>query len=202
MRADVLCIQGSLGHPSRTAVLTELVRRTLEQLGARTDVLDLREHRLPQVDVRYHGSPEDPPDPAVGDLLHRVRAADAMVWASPVYHNSYSAALKNALDHLAIADVRGKPLALCGNGGRRASGQAADHLRIVARGLHGIAVPLVTTTADGDFRRVDGEYRIAARETIERAVAMCQQLLDYTDRFRTAPQDAVGVAAPASEGAS
>ncbi|WP_017615449.1 NADPH-dependent FMN reductase [Nocardiopsis salina] len=188
VKAHVLCLQGSLGVPSRTAVLLELVARLLQRQGATTETVDMRDVSLPQVDPRYHGAPEDNPAPAVGGFLAKVRAADAMVWASPVYHNSYSGALKNAIDHLSIADVRDKPLALCGNGGRRASVQATDHLRIVARSLHGIAVPLGVTTANGDYAREGDDFRIRETEVVQRSAAMCDQLLDYVEKFRTAPE--------------
>lgn len=200
LNARVLCLQGSLSTPSRTGTLVELARRILLQRGAEVDVLDLGQTRLPQVDPAYHGRSGEHPDPAVRDLVHRTRAAHALLWASPVYHNSYSGVLKNAIDHLSIADVREKPIALCGNGGRRASPQPSDHLRTVARALHGIAIPLVVTTANGDFVARDGQFLVGARELVRRTSDMCDQLLDYTARFAREPSAAPRVPAGSSVG--
>lgn len=195
MNATVLCIQGSLGRPSRTATLVELACRLLQRAGARTDVLDVRNTILPLVDPWHHDDPVSHPDPAVRNVALRVRSADAFVWASPVYHNSYSGALKNVLDHLNIEDFRDKPIALCGNGGRRASTQPSDHLRIVARGLHGIAIPLCVISSNADFvTESAAQFRIADTALVTRTAQMCAQLLDYVDRHRPLSRELTAVA--------
>lgn len=174
----ILCLQGSLGEPSRTASLLVLAQRLLTRLGAEVDVCDLRTQSFPHVDPRHHGG-ERHPDPAVRALRERAVAADAFVLASPVYHNSYSGVLKAALDHLSIGELADKPVALCGNGGRTGSTQPVDHLRIVVRGLHGVAIPRTVVTRNADFRWVDGQYRIAERALVARAQQVCQQLVAY-----------------------
>lgn len=174
----VLCLQGSLGEPSRTASLVTLAERLLTKLGAEVRTWDLRRTQLPLVDPHRHGD-SDHPEPIVQKLLDDAHAAAAFLWASPVYHNSYSGVLKNALDHLSISQVADKPVALCANGGRTGSVQPTDHLRIVARGLHGVAIPRVLVARNDDFRLNDGSYLIADRGLVTRMIGLCQQLLDY-----------------------
>src|SRR5438876_203322 len=82
------------------------------------------------------------------------------VRGSPVYHNSFSGILKNALDSLSIQQFRNKPVALmsCGNSDRTGS-QPCDHLRIVARGLLAVAIPTQVITLPSDFTFAQGRYR-------------------------------------------
>ncbi|MDV6011971.1 NAD(P)H-dependent oxidoreductase [Haloechinothrix sp. LS1_15] len=174
----IFSLQGSLGEPSRTACLVALAERVLRHLGADVETTDLRRVRIPTVDPRLHDAGAHP-DPEVRSLLDSAASADAFLWASPVYHNSYSGILKNALDHLTIGHVAHKPVALCANGGRQGSTQPTDHLRIVARGLHGVAIPHVLVSRNDAFSISEGAYRIADRAVVTRMVTLCQQLVDY-----------------------
>ena len=111
---DILAIQGSLGTPSRTGALVELAEEILVGWGHRVHVFDLREHSLPWVDPDRHGDLSGQGDRSVRLLVDLAVRADAHIWASPVYHNSYSGVLKCALDHLAMPQLADKPVALCG----------------------------------------------------------------------------------------
>jgi NAD(P)H-dependent FMN reductase len=105
-------------------------------------------------------------------------AADAYLLASPVYHNSYSGVLKNALDHLMLRDVRYRPVALASHGGR--STQAVDPLRIVVRGLLGIAIPTQVCTQEADFAGEPGEdglYAVTDPDIQARIARQADQLL-------------------------
>lgn len=179
----VYAIQGSLGEPSRTAALLTLVSRILGTMDAEVDVFDVRANALPLVNPQYHDDPSTHPSAAVREFTARARAADAMIWATPVYHNSYSGALKQAIDHLSLHEVLEKPIALCGNGGRGGSTQPTDHLRIVARSLHGIAIPTVCVTRSADFVADGGRFLLQNREIVYRAERMARQLAEYMVMF-------------------
>lgn len=86
-------------------------------------------------------------------LAGRVAAArcDAFVLSSPVYHNSYSAVLKNALGHLSIDPLYYKQVGLPGHGNNR-SARSVDPLRAVVRGLHGAAIPTQVCASSQDYR--------------------------------------------------
>ncbi|MFE2931973.1 MULTISPECIES: NADPH-dependent FMN reductase [unclassified Streptomyces] len=175
---EILIIQGSLGTPSRTAALAEEAARRLTLDGHRARIFDLRVHDLPWAVPQGEGAPSQRPAPALRKLLAAATAADAFVWASPVYHNSYSGVLKCALDHLTAREFRGKPVALCGDGGRRGSEQPLEHLRTVARSLHAVATSTVVTTRTDDFVLDGGRYVLADKETVHRVGVMCHQLAD------------------------
>lgn len=125
IQVTVIC--GSAREVSYTRGLGRRIVRALEGREAAVELLDLRHHALPPMDPHLRRARADHPDPAVGRLFRIAEAADGFVFASPVYHNSFSGVLKNALDYLRIPDVRYKPVGLASHGG--ASPQAVDHLR-------------------------------------------------------------------------
>jgi len=179
----ILCIQGSLGTPAHTATLLGAVISLLGKRDVRPDVLDLRQEVLPFADPSYHHKPHENPDPAVRRLVERATAAEGFVLASPVYHNSYSGVLKNCLDHLHINHFADKPVALCGNGGGNGSVQPVDHLRIVIRGLHGVAIPYNIVSRNTDYEPADGQFRIVNGDLVKRLRLMVDQLISYTEAF-------------------
>jgi NAD(P)H-dependent FMN reductase len=146
---NVAVICGSPREVSYTRGLGRCIVGALEAQGAAVELLDLRHHALPPLDPRLRREREAHPDPAVGRLFSMASAADGFVLASPVYHNSYSGVLKNALDYLRIPDLRYKPLGLASHGG--GSSQAVDHLRQVVRGLNGVGIPTQVCTREADF---------------------------------------------------
>ncbi len=152
---NVVAILGSPRAPSYTRSLGEAAIRALAERGAAVEILDLRATPLPPMTPELRAKRCEHPDPEAARLFRLAEAADAYLLASPVYHNSYSGVLKNALDHLMLRDTRDRPVALVSHGGR--STQAVDPLRIVVRGLLGVAIPAQICTAESDFSPEPGE---------------------------------------------
>ncbi len=118
------------------------------------------------------------PDPEAARLFRLAETADAYLLASPVYHNSYSGVLKNALDYLTLRDLRYRPVALASHGGR--STQAVDHLRIAVRGLLGVAIPAQVCTAEADFTEAvgaDGLFTVTDGDIQARIARQAEELL-------------------------
>ncbi|MDH3595415.1 MAG: NAD(P)H-dependent oxidoreductase, partial [Rhodospirillales bacterium] len=104
--------------------------------------------------------------------------ADAFVLATPVYHNSYSGVLKNALDYLGSEQFKYRPVGLASHGGR--STQAVDHLRQVVRSVLGVAIPTQVCTAMADYGDVPddhGCHRIADPEMLCRIERFAEELV-------------------------
>ncbi|WP_328980562.1 NADPH-dependent FMN reductase [Streptomyces canus] len=181
---EILIIQGSLGNPSRTAALAELSARTLAREGHRVRLFDLRVHDLPWAVPYGEEESWSRSSPSLRELIRAAAAADAFVWASPVYHNSYSGVLKCALDHLTEREFRDKPVALCGDGGRRGSEQPLEHLRTVARSLHACATSVVVASRADDFTLKDGQYVVTNQEITVRVGEMCRQLAAFAELLR------------------
>lgn len=178
----VLAFSGTTAVPSRTRALVDLVGRGLKTRGARLDVWDVAREALPIADPAHHARPDRHPDAAVRSLVRRAQVANAFVWGSPVYHNSYTGALKNLLDHLAIPQFERKPVGLVSHGAQHRSTQACDHLRLVARGLHAIAIPAQIITADTDFVLVDGAFRPSNEAILRRVAQFVDELLVLAER--------------------
>jgi NAD(P)H-dependent FMN reductase len=144
---------------------------------------DLAEHDLGTADPAYHNAPERHPSSEVRALAALATRAEAFVLGSPVYHNSYSGVLKNCLDHLTIRHFEAKPVGLACHGGTLRSMQSADHLRLVVRGLHGVATVNQVVSADADFRLVDGGLKLANRTLFDRVARLVQELAFLTARL-------------------
>lgn len=150
---------------------------------------NLRDAPLPIANPEFHNDPAQHIDPTVRKLVTVADSCDAFVLSSPIYHNSYSGVLKNALDHLAIAQFYYKPVGLLGHGGNR-SPQAVDHLRIVVRGLLGFAITTQVCTASSDYRITDdGVYELEAEDILSRIERFTTELVMLTHTFRIVRQN-------------
>lgn len=173
----LLLIGGSVRRPSYTSTLLRAIAAEIERSGATAVIWDLCDHPLPIADPNYYDRTASHPSPVVRKLGEEAAAARGFVLASPVYHNSYSGALKNALDHLAIRHFRRKPVALVSHGSSRGCIQACDHLRIVVRGLHGLGTAQQLATIDRDFSVVDGSYEVINPQVTRRVGELVNELL-------------------------
>jgi azobenzene reductase len=186
-RLHVLLVGGSRAEPSRSGALLRAVERQVAVRGASTCRWDIARRPLEPI-VPGAEAPQE-----AAQLATLARAADALVIVSPLYHNSYSGAVKDVLDHLTLQEVERKPVALLSNSGGMPSTQALDHLRDVVRALRGIAVPRQVVTVDAEYK-LDGDHYRLANPAIElRLSALADELLWLAARLRQAD-----VAAPAA----
>src|SRR5438067_6663567 len=127
---SVLILVGSASASSSTRTLAYAVEEGLSAHGVTVHVWT--ETVLPFVDGELGQAALGCGNAEVRRLIALADAVDGFVLASPVYHNSYSGALKNMLDHLSVTQFRYKPVGLLSHAGTR-SAQALDQLRIVVR---------------------------------------------------------------------
>jgi NAD(P)H-dependent FMN reductase len=186
---QILLISGSIRQTSFTRTLSLRVLKSLAEREIAVHHWNLREAPLPIADPEYHNDPAQHPDPIVRKLVTFADSCDAFVLSSPIYHNSYSAVLKNALDHLAIAQFYYKPVGLLSHGGNRST-QAVDHLRIVVRGLLGFAITTHVCTGSTDYRKTgDEDYELEAEEILSRIERFTTELVMLTRTFRVIRQN-------------
>jgi len=123
------------------------------------------------------------PDPAAERMLEAIRAADAVVIASPGYHGGMSGLVKNAVDHLEFLrdDVRpyldGRAVGLIVSAaGWQACGTTLVSLRSAVHSLRGWPTPFGVTVnsaepldgPDGVFaERIDGALQILAGQLLD-----------------------------------
>ena len=184
----ILIVSGSLAERSHSLTTLLLVQQKLEHAGACTTLWDVRNRPLPPADPHYQGNELANPHATVAELARSAMDAHGFVLGSPVYHNSYSGALKNTLDSLGPAQFRHKPVAFVSNGGGMRSVQPLDHLRIVIRALTAIGTPTHVATTGSDF--VDAPesptgYRLVAPDALARIDLLVDELLWFAERLRT-----------------
>ena len=146
----VVALCGSLRDDSYTRVALGHVLDGAEEQGASTALVDLREYDLPvfDADVRDAGDADT--------VRAELRAADTILLGSPMYHGSYSAALKNALDYCGFDEFEETTVGLLGVSGGSFPTATLDHLRTVCRALnawvlpHQVAIPKARTQFEGD----------------------------------------------------
>ncbi|WP_435346791.1 NADPH-dependent FMN reductase [Haloarchaeobius sp. HRN-SO-5] len=146
----VAAVCGSLRDGSHTRAALRVALDAAEQSGATTELVDLRTYDLPVFDA------DDDEAGDAAELTRQVREADAVVLGSPMYHGSYAAPLKNALDYCGFDEFDGKTVGLLAVAGGHFPVTALEHLRSVCRALnawvipHQAAIPSAYDAFDGD----------------------------------------------------
>jgi len=124
----ILGISGSLRQASYNSALIRTVAQVLPE-NVSFEILDLTP--IPLFNIDHEA---DTPA-AVLEARERIRAADALLIATPEYNYSFPGVLKNAIDWLSRppgqSPLNGKPGAIMGAGGRFGTVRAQIHLRQV-----------------------------------------------------------------------
>ncbi|MDB5081639.1 MAG: NADPH-dependent reductase [Chloroflexi bacterium] len=99
IEVKILGLGGSMRQPSHTLTVLNMALDAAGQSGAVTELIDLRELKLPlYFDTRRL---EDFPDPEyIRQYLDKFKEADGFIFCAPTYHGTPSASFKNALDFL------------------------------------------------------------------------------------------------------
>ena len=145
-------IVGSLREESYTRVALRHALAAAQDAGASTDLLDLRALDLPV----YDADAGDAGD--AGALRERVRAADAVLLGTPMYHGSYASPLKVALDYCGFDEFRGKTVGLLATSGGSFPLPALEHLRSVCRSLDAWVLPYQAAVPNARRRIDDGAF--------------------------------------------
>lgn len=126
---------GSLRERSVSRVALDTALQGAKKAGASTDHVDLRTLDLPLFDADEDDAGDAPA------LRERLRAADAIVLATPMYHGSYASPLKTALDYSGFDEFEGKTVGLVAVSGGGFPITALEHLRSVMRALDAWVLP-------------------------------------------------------------
>ena len=187
----VLAVSGSLREESYTRTALGYVLAAAADAGADVELLDLREYDLPVYDP---DADEQGDEVAVKRL---VREADAVALGTPVYHGSYSGALKNFHDYCGWDEYEDTTVGLLATAGGGSYGSTLEHLRITVRGVHGWVLPHQVGIRNASDRFVDGPDAIDGRafrddDLRERVETLGRELVRYAfiDPERTTTQTA------------
>lgn len=174
----ILILVGSSSHNSHTLNLSKVIAKKLQEFKVEVNLIDLVEYELPQYDLNNE---KDflVNHPKVVEFIRLSKEADGFVWGTPVYHGSFSGILKNALDWQHFF-LKNKVVGLISNGNERGS-MSVDHLTLVARTQHAIAIPTRVCTDSEDF---DQNRNLVAPDILSRVDRFCNELLDFTARMK------------------
>jgi NAD(P)H-dependent FMN reductase len=167
----VVAISGSLRDESYTRVALEHVLAAARENGADTVLLDLREYDLPVFDPDHEDAGDAP------EVRGELREADSILLGTPMYHGSFSAPLKNAMDYSGFDEFEDTTVGLLGVAGGRFPTTALDHLRLVCRALdawvlpHQVAIPSAYSEID------DGEFEDP--DLADRVEVLGKRLVEY-----------------------
>lgn len=167
----VVAICGSLRDGSHTRTALGHALDGARERGASTDLLDLREFDLP---------PFDPDHDEAGDatrLRQAVREADSVILGTPMYHGSYSAVLKNALDYCGFDELEETTVGLLAVAGGSFPTGALDALRTVCRALDAWTLPHQVAIPSAYDQFEDGEFVDDSLE--ERTLVLGERVVEY-----------------------
>jgi len=169
----VVGIPGSLRERSHTRTATRRALDGVERAGGTAELLDLREYDLPIFDADHDGA---------GDaeaLAERVRAADAVLLGTPMYHGSYSSTLKTALDYCGFDEFEDETVGLLAVSGGGFPTPALEHLRSVCRALNAWVIPHQVAIPRASRAIEDGE--IVDDGLDERTLVLGRRAVQYAD---------------------
>lgn len=127
----VAAVVGSLRDGSYTRpACREALAAASEFDRVETDLVDLRTLSIPVYDADIDDAGDAPA------LRARLREADSIVLGTPVYHGSYSSALKNAIDYCGFDEFEDTTVGLLCVAGGSFPTTTLEHLRSVARALN------------------------------------------------------------------
>lgn len=173
----VLILVGSGDTRSHSYGLGEAIGDRLAELGAKIEIINLVESGLPLYDRSVERAKAH--DNKTKTFLDKSYEADAFVWVTPIYHNSFSSTIKNALDWQ-HTKFPGKVVGLASNGGNR-SPQALDQLMVVARAQHLITARVRVSTQEDDY---DKDLNLNNPDMLARVKEFSEELVGLTKKIK------------------
>ena len=178
----ILGIAGSLRQGSYNRYALEAAQKMMPD-GATLEIFGLE--GIPP----YNQDLENPPPSTVAELKSRIRAADAILFATPEYNYSVSGVLKNAIDWASRpkgeSAWNGKPAAMMGaSPSSLGTARAQYHLRqiFVTLNMHALNAPEVMIANAPD--KFDDQGNLTDEITLERIRMLLRALVVWTKRLK------------------
>jgi FMN reductase len=164
MPTRLLAIVGSVTPPGR---LLNATRWLLDSTSAARKDVEVELINLADKKVAFaDGRPPEQYKDDTGAIIASVRAADGVIFASPVYRGSFTGALKNLLDHLPLESLAAKPIGIVAMGATQHHFLGVDwHLRDVLAWFGALVVPTSAYLVSADF--VNGELSDNAKQDLK-----------------------------------
>ena len=183
---QVLAISGSLRKAAFNTALLHAAQELAPEGMSIQLYADLASIPPYDDDIRVAGYP-----PVVATLRDRVRAADALIFATPEYNRSFPGVLKNAIDWVSRPPAQpldGKPASVMGAGpGALGTALANYQLRQVLSVLNVHVVPGLEVLVGGAANKFDGQGRLLDEPTREFLTKSLAALMRLTRRLKYDP---------------
>ena len=181
-RLTILGIAGSLRRGSYNRALLRAAQQLVPAHVA-LDLFDLADIPL------FNQDEEGKPPPPVVELKARIRAADAVLFATPEYNYSIPGVLKNAIDWASRPSGdnawSGKPVAVIGASvGRLGTARAQYHLRQVFVTLNMYALNQPEAMISNASELFDAEGNLTDEKTRDHVRRLLNQLALWTCQLR------------------
>jgi NAD(P)H-dependent FMN reductase len=169
----ILVISGSLRTNSRSRLLAKEATNQLEKSGQPVELLDLREYPLPLSDG---GAAYEHPN--VTTLNAKIKAADAILVAVPIYNFDINAAVKNLIELTGSAWEDKVVGFVCAAGGRASYMSVMNIGNDLMLDFRCLIVPRFVYAVSSDFsENSDGSVTLASSEIRERLQSIAQELI-------------------------
>lgn len=183
----VVGLGGSMDGSSATLFALRAALQAAAAAGAEVQEFDVAQLDLP---MYRHGAA---PAPAAQAWVDAAGQADALLWASPLYHGSVSGAFKNAVDYLELRSRAQPPYLsdkvvglICCAGGQQGM-QAINAMECMVRSLRGLTCPLVVPVAQS-WQAFDPEGRPIDADLGHRLAQLGQEVVRLASRINRGQQ--------------
>lgn len=182
MAIRILALSGSGRAGSKSRAALDVAVQGAKKAGATVEVIDLAELALPMFDG-VNGKPDADVVPVVRQFRQAAREANGFLFATPVYHDSLSGVLKNAIDHLYL-ELADKPAGIISiAGGRAGAALALEHLRTILRETQTWVLPRQVPIGNS-AESFDAGNVLTDKETTSRLVALGVEVAARTQILR------------------
>ena len=179
----VLGISGSLRKASWNTIALRAAQK-LAPAGMSIEIAEIRD--IPFYDGDVESTTGIPA--AAQAFREKIRAADALLIASPEYNASVSGVLKNAIDWASRPPQQpldGKPIAIFGaSPGATGTIRGQQHLRQVLANVNGLVLVQPVVAIGMAAQRFDADGNITDEPTRTFVATMLTKLADWTRRLK------------------
>lgn len=184
---NIEIISGSTRENSITWRIALHLKKLLQHTTAhQVDILDCREHQLPQLESNFTTPDAAPPNHR--QLAKRMFAADAFILVSPEYNGSYTACMKNLLDHFPKQHRKAFAIATAspGNLGGIRAALALQHYVFALFGIgspYMMVTPQVEKKFDAEGNLIDPTFQKAVDTFLNEFLWLAEKVADTQPSF-------------------
>lgn len=189
-RPQIAVVVGSQRDGSHTETAAAAAIERMNSEGAQTDTIDVSTLDLPLF---------DPDNRDAGDaesVRRRVREADAVLLATPMYHGTIASPLKTVLDYCTAEEFEDTVVGFLVIAGGGFPTPVLDHLQSVARSFNTWVLPTQVTIPNSYENFEDGA--IVDDDLRDRVLGLGADMVDYAS-VEEYPETSIGCAAPVGD---